>query len=496
MSTLASDSAPAVAPAAVVPPYTPLWHAPHKRSDDSLVIGWLYGTLCAAVFVRQKLKASWSASAPVRNLEEFEPAFDELLTKLDFSGTEVSLLLENEPFVHQMEQAPGSSDVLAESYIKARVVRHEKEHGRVLWASQQSVSTKQDRSYILHLLPAAFHEKLHRMMSRRRLVLARILPLIAPIQRELNRFPITKGRPVLVAVESGKATVILVAQVGGQILISRTILASWSADPARIGLEINRSLLYANQQFGVPVERIWLLGETNQSTAEVSAKCGSGKQITVLPTTPIEWLQSVVKLPAVHPANLVAGYLRLKRKSLYLRAMLMTVCWLALGLVGLDLLNTARQWRARQQSYEELGQRLPVLTAERDQLIVRNQQVVRQREFIRELSDERLAPVPGKFLGWLAGTIPAEMRLVDFSIKWNGLDEGWSFRVEGSVEADEETSREIIFAWRRQLSRSPLRIKLADTARAVITAPSAPGTMVPTEQRFNLEGTLLENAEP
>jgi hypothetical protein len=495
MSTLAPVIEP-VAPAAETPPARPVWLPPVKRTGDNLVIGWLHGTLHAAVFHRQKMLVSWSAAAPVHTLEEFEPAIDEALTALMFAGTEVSLLLENEPFVHQTEQAPGNSDALAASYLKARVARHEKEHGRVLWTSQQTVSIKQDRSYILHLLPGVFYDALQRMMSRRRLVLAQILPLIAPLQRELNRFPISKGRPVLVAVEAGGATIILVAQVGGQVLITRTILASWTADPGRIGLEINRSLLYANQQFGLSVERIWLLGQTNHSTAQVSAKCGAGKQITVLPTAPVEWMQAVVKLPAVHPANLVTGYLLRKRRSLYVRTLLMAACWLGLGLLAMDLWNGTQAWEAAHRRFADLTAREASLAVERDQLIARNRTVERQRELIRQLDTERLPSVPGRFLALLAGSLPAEMRLIEYSIKWNGTAEGWAFRLEGSVETDEETAREIVGNWQRQLSKNPLRVRFSEVARAVISAPSAPGASGPELQRFNLEGTLFESSLP
>ena len=59
---------------------------------------------------------------------------------------------------------------------------------------------------------------------------------------------------MLVAVEAGGATVVMVAKVGGELLFARNILATWAADPGRIGVEINRSLLYANQQFGNTVD--------------------------------------------------------------------------------------------------------------------------------------------------------------------------------------------------------------------------------------------------
>ena len=491
----AVDAVPATNAAAdeALPPPPSVWRPPVQRTSDILVIGWLHGTFQAAVFRRQKMLATCSARELVGTLAEFEAAFEEALITLDFSGSEVSLLLENDPFVHQTELAPGTSDAVAESYLKARLARHEKEHGRTLCVTQQTMSVKEDRVYILHMLPGAFYDALNRMLSRRRLVLARILPLIAPLQRELNRFPVTNGRAVLVAVEAGGATMIVVAQVGGQILLSRTVLALWGIEPARIALEINRSLLYTNQQFGLSVDRIWLLGQINHAAAQVKARCGMDKQIMVLPTTPVEWLQAVVKLPAVHPVNLVSGYLRSKRRSFYLRALVTTVCWVALGWLGLSLWSRHEAWRSQRDQMTMLAARAEALTAERDRLQTRNRRVESQRLLIRSLQEERLPAVAVKFVGWLAGTLPPEIRLSEVSVKWLGAVEGWTVKIEGSVEADDEAAREIVVAWERQLEKSPLRLRLNDAARVAISVPGPGGEDGPALYRFNLEGALLEN---
>ncbi len=491
MSTI--EKPPESAPVAEVPAKAPVWRRSARLSDDELGIGWLNGSLCVAVFRSKKMVDSWSAETPLRTMEEFAPALDEALTKLDFTGTEVFLLLEHEKFVHQPESAPAFSKSAARTYLKGRVQRYEKEHEAVLWVEQQTLSVKQEHAFLLHLLPHSFYTELNNLLLARRLDLTRIVPLVVPIKRELDRFPIAKDKPVLVAVEAGAATVVMVAKVSGQLILARTLLSSWSADPARIGLEINRSRLYAKQQYGTTIEKIWLLGQNNASTAEVNAKCGADKQIMVLPTKPVEWLQTVAKLSPQQPVNLVAGYLKQKRRQIIGRRLLIAACWLGLGCFLVDAWNSAQAWNSEQRRLSALSANETAMTAERGRLAERNLMVKREQALIEQADDQRLPPVAGKFLAYLAGILPGEMRLSDLTVKAEAAPGGWSFRLDGVIEADEETAREIIGTLQRQLVRSPLRARFHATAQAVVAMPVIFGQAARDEQRFSLEGVMLEN---
>ncbi len=488
---MSTDSSSIDSPAAAEPRVRPA--PPAQRNSDVLGLGWLHGRLCAAVFHRQKMTGSWTGSAPVQTMEELAAALDEALATLAFAGTEVFLLLESDQFAHQTESAPALSDSAARTYLQSRVKRQTKEQETTLWVSQETLPIKQERSFILHLLPGRFYDELNKILLERRLDLTRILPMSVPLQRELDRFPISKGKPVLVAVEAGGATIVMVALVGGRMVFARTILAAWGADPARIGVEINRSVLYAKQQFGTAVERIWLLGERNDATAEVNAKCGTGKQIMVLPTTPVEWLQSVAKLSPRHPVNLVAGYLKQKRRSRLVRRLLIAAAWLGLGFVGFNSWTQEQEWTGERRRLAALRIQEPAMTAERERLVLRNHAFEKERAFLRQVEEDRLPPVPGRFLAFLAGVLPGEMRLTDFTVKWDETAANWSFRIEGAIETDEETAREVLDTLQKRLNQSPLRARFGAAGRALVAMPATAGASAPDTQRFSLEGVMLEN---
>jgi hypothetical protein len=489
--TLVEDNATPVAPLA--PTSKPAMVRRFTGDNgDILGLGWLHGSFHVAVFRKQKMVGSWFSAEPVKTLPEFGRALDLALEELKFAGAEVFLLLENEQFVHQIEATPPITDSMARNYLQGRVQRYEKENEPVLWVSQPAGSMKKERSFIVHMLPRSFYDAVNRLFLERRLDLTRILPLVVPVQRELDRFPIAKGRPVLVAVEAGGATVVMVAKVGAELLFARNILATWAADPGRIGVEINRSLLYSNQQFGDTVDRVWLLGQDNHATAQVNAKCGNGRQITVLPTTPVEWLQSAAKLSPHQPVNLVAGHLRRKSQQRSIRRVLLIASWSVLLLLGIDVWSDAVSWQGEKRQYAELRAGEGKMGAERERLVERNQAVQRERAFIHQVDDERLPPIPGKFSAYVATVLPDAMRLTDLSIKWEE-GSGWTFRLEGVVEADEETARETVAGLQRQFSSSPLKIRSNEATRAVTAIPRNANSTAPEMQRFSLEGGVFEN---
>jgi hypothetical protein len=78
------------------------------------------------------------------------------------------------------------------------------------------------------------------------------------------------------------------------------------------------------------------------------------------------------------------------------------------------------------------------------------------------------------------------------AVKWDESS-GWTFRLEGTVQADEETAREIVAALQRQLAGSPLKIRSNDSARAVMAIARAANSTAPEMQRFSFEGGILEN---
>ncbi len=463
-----------------------------RRSGQTLGIAWLHGSLTAAVFRRQTREGSCTIPRPVHTFEEFGVAVDEVLARLEFAGTEAFLVLEHEQFIHQTEAVPALVDRAARTYLQARLTRQEKDHGRIVWSAQKTISARQESAYLLHLLPVEFFDRLSQVVLARRLELTRILPLVVPLQFGLGSLPGTRNQPVLVAADMGQATAILVGTPEGGVAFARTLRASWSSEPGRVGVEVNRSLLYAKQKLGTVVNRIWLLGG-DDATAEVRAKCGESKEITAQPAAPTDWLQAVAGLSPRDPVNLLAGHRQwLHRRGLIRRA-LGAAGWLGLVLLAAAAWTDMESARAEDRRFARLRTAAPMLRAECDRLTERNREVTRERDFIQQMVNGRVPPVPARFLAYLASLTPAEGQWTDFRVERDDSSGGWSFHLAGAIEADEETARASLGALQRRLETGPFRAHFNEAVR-LVTATRTDGGRSPLElQSFNLGGTLFEN---
>jgi hypothetical protein len=463
-----------------------------RSTADTLGLAWVHGQFHAAAYRRQTSVGTWSAPGTVDSIEQFEAALDAAIKALGFGGAEAFLILAHEQFVHQMENAPAFNEAAARAYLRARVERHAQDHGDSLWVSQRAESNRKDASYVLHLLPSEFYLRINEIALRRRLDLTRILPLLVPLQVELGNLGESAGTPVLLAAEAGAATALVVGRTPREVLFVRTTLASWRTEPARVAVEVNRSLLYAKQQFAAAVDRLWMVGESAEAArAEVAAKCGAGKTVVVRSGGPAHWLDLVARLPVRHPINLVAGYLRQKRRNRLIRRVVIAACFTALILGGLDAWTREQSWAAESVRLRELATTADALRAEHARLTARNLEVQEAQAAVQAVVGERIPPLPPKFLALLASVLPAEARLNEVVVKWDDAEGRWTFRADGTIEADEETTRTLVATMGRQLARSPLRVRVLEAARGSQgTTVLADGTIL---QGFSLEGGIFEN---
>ncbi len=463
-----------------------------RRNTDQLGIVWLRGTLHIGVRRQRKTLGVWSSPVPVHTPDELATALDLALGELKFEGVDTFLIYEGEHFLHQPETAPPFSAGATRNYLQSRIARHTRERGPVLWAAQPALAQKDERAFVLHLMPQEFYLQLRRVFLARRLELTRILPMVAVVQREMAGFPLPKGAPALVAAEVADTTFIVVAQAGGTLLFTRTILASLEEAPERVAIEVNRSLLYAKQQYNVSVDRIWLVTRTGRAQEEVVAKCGAGKMVLVLPTQPDEWVSSAARVPRSLPINLVASYLRRKRRDQFIRLGLIAAGWLFLAHFGQTLWTAEGAWREERSRLLALEARRPQLVEERDRIQHRNTQLARERELADRVAAAGLPPVPAAVLVHLATILPADARLTECAVRWDERENRWLLQCEGAIFGDEESAREAAAALRRQLARGPLRVRFGEVpatgaARAIMVGGSGVGS----QQRFTLEGTLF-----
>jgi hypothetical protein len=461
-----------------------------RGQADTLAIAWTHGQLHAATYRRTNLVASWESDDQVTTLEQLGAALDVSLKALDYRGTDVILLLAHDQFTHQTEACPSFSEGATKAYLRGLVERHEEEYGAVLHVTQPVAPIRKDAQHLLHLLPRSFYHDLNNLLLARHLELSRIIPTNVPLELEISNQADGASPAILLAAGIGDSTALIACRRNGEILLSRTTLGTWSDDPGRVAVEVNRSLLYAKQQHGTPIDHVILTGKgAAEAVPEIESKCGEGKTFVVRDTDPISRLSATVKLPLRHPVNLVAGYLRKKRSNHLFRRIILVSCWFLFVLLALDTWIDEQEWSAEQTRINILSANEDDLHQTYDRLLERNAEASRNRAFIKQVVDDRLPPVPDRFLAYVASIIPREVQLSHFLVTWNSESRKWTFRIDGSLEADPETARNTINSIRRQLGKSPLRVRFVESVRPEVELSLATEA---TLQRFTLEGGLFD----
>jgi hypothetical protein len=473
-----------------------------RRKAGTLGVFWCHGSFCAAV---HKPGASgpvevWRHPAPVNTPVEFEAALDFARAMLGFNGIEVFLVLGHAQLTHEPEPIPALHGNALRAYLRAQVALRKPPPAAdaqapepSLWVCEPAAPQRQERAVLLHVLDGELHARLHRLMTVRRLELVRIVPPTVPLQLALESLPEAKEAPVLVAAPAGHATTVVVGQAGRPVLLARTMRAAWRDDPARLAVELNRTLLYVRQQCGVHVARVRLLGDAPAALlAEVHGRCGRGLDVGTVALGPAHWLASVAALPARHPVNLVAGHLGDRLRRRFARRLTIAACGLFFVFTALDTARRTSEWQAERTHWERLAASLPGLEAERTRLEERNARAMTRATWIGGLHSARGEPVPARFLAWTAAHLPAAARLTSWQVRAHEAMPGWSFRFEGTFDASEEEARELLDQFARQLGRSPFRARLPETGRALIVIPPT-ALHEDAQVRFVWEGGLGEN---
>ncbi len=466
-------------------------HLRSRLGHRSLGIAWLHGTFHLATYHRAEPLAAWHSPAPVRTIEEFTQALSAGIAALKFTGVDTFILLAHETFVHQSEQAPPAPEP-ARIFLRNRIEKFELENKiRVLSATQRSQSARQDWSFFLHLLPSDLHEQLVTLMRLHRLELTRIVPLTVPLQIILDRLSPTDNQPQVLAIEAGESTALLIGPPRGDLYISRTITTTMAADAARIGTEINRSILFAKQQFAAQIDSIHLLGDSADfALPEIQSRSGPGKTCHAHLISAGHLLDATATLPINHPINLVADHLRRKRRHRLLRRLSLAACW---GLLLYSAATTGDYIHRVTREKNHVAQLLvdqPALEQERATLSSQTVVINHRHALVEQAAATSLPPVPTKVFPYFVSQLPPELHLTDTSIRLDSENAVWVLNFEGTLESDAESAQDTLANLQRQLARSPLATYFHDQARALVALPQASPDSPPL-QRFVLEATLF-----
>lgn len=396
------------------------------------------GSLHARVMRGKEVVASWDAPGPLAGLDGLKEALAQVPEQTGFRGESVVIVIASSQLEHQTVKHPPMRERDLEAFLSRKVRHAAADGGRQAWSWHMlHASSKAEHQVALHLLPLQLVHVFLDFCRTRNYQVDQVVPLASALGWSARDLPLEPGQWGLVAAEMGSATTLVIADPAGKLALVRELSFGLTDSDSldRLSKELNRSILFAKQQFGIAVSGLWIAVSSDENTQPVLARSISDATVAKLPTSdpPAFWLQQLVGLnPDIHDNMVPRPMRRLNERRRHLEAAFSVAVAIhvvfVLVLLGLKLIGD-RSHASVQGSH--LDRRMEELRAEKTELESRNLEIALLRDQTRAISSFSWDAKPGWLFGWIAAHIPNDLRLTSASIERPIDSSTWKVRLHG-----------------------------------------------------------------
>ena len=474
-------------------------------SETVLSISLLNERLSATAVHRGEVAGTWERAEPVTDLADFASILREAVQQTGYTGTAVTVVLAHQRLAQQLVESPPVKGRNLKLFLQNRVKQLKPFPTEAAWSYQPTLPTRNAQAMLLHLLPRELLDQLVQGCKQVELQCDRVIPASAILQGQLTELPLESNEVALLAADTGGTTTVVIGRKDGQIYLGRTLSNSWNAHADRVNVDLNRTLLYVKQQFGVAVNSVWLFGDDAQNQIDrIRTALRLPVKLSPVGPGPFYWNQEALEIPVGDTNNLIsAEELEAPRRRLLLR-----VTGALVGLLALLALAAAG---GVQYVVMDRGKQLLKLQSKVEQLQVRNaalqdreREFLQKKEFVKIVSDEKVPPVPGWFLGYLGDIVPEE--LLVSHVRLNREEDRWHVELGGTLQpttnqAPAKVLADAVATLKTNLAQGPFHVqflgersgaagKSSAAGDRAIRGPAAPA---PAAGQFFVEGVMGEN---
>lgn len=420
-------------------------------------ISWMNGSFRAAVIRRGVVRATWVAPAPVTTLDAFAEALRLARSETAFRGRDVRVVMDNRELVYHLEEAPPGKPAIVQRLLDRVVKQRPFFDEPALWSFHPAPPSAGKHRVLLTLLAESTGKALQRICDQSGLILGNLVAPATLLARELTASAAEANEPVLLADCVDGMLCLLTGVPGRGVYFSRSVSLDDSAE-ARIVQEIDRTLMFTQQQFGVVINHCHLLDGSLKPAVE-AAPSREGRVFTtaVDAPDPFRFAVGVAKLPVESTANLVTclGHdTQSARRGLARAAIVLALASVALaGLVEFGIAVNARGSSTLRASLEGVDRHSQ--SAE-DRTI----ELAEQRALLATLDPARNPPVPVLFARRIWRATPQELTLT--AVRIGRDEESGTFRIEGYGEASVSSLIRSLQAYEESLSGDVFQAVISD----------------------------------
>ena len=221
-----------------------------------LGISWLHGQFQAITATG----AAWSSPALVSSAQEFSAALSTAVRHTQFKGQHVAVVIDHRNLLFHVQETPPAKGKVLAKLLARLVAQNQFFEEPAAYGHVELPVSKGHHRFLLSLLPQSLPQAIDDACTNHGLILAALLPSAAVLAPRLQTLEAPSDDVVILATELGDSMNLLLGRADGKLLFSRTVVLGTAGRTERAAQEINRTLHYAQQQFGVMVNHLFIVG--------------------------------------------------------------------------------------------------------------------------------------------------------------------------------------------------------------------------------------------
>ncbi|MBI5815692.1 MAG: hypothetical protein HZB29_08800 [Nitrospinae bacterium] len=421
-----------------------------------LGVSLLFGRFTASVFHRGETGAQWDCPDPVDDLDSFKNALTETVEKLKYTHSFISFVIENDHVNHVFVQAPTLSKRDLKLFLNRRVEQEKTFEGPAMFSYAKADSPKGGSVIILNIVEAAYLNGIIKICQEMGFNPLQMFPLITVMGRQAPKLLKENEEMAGFVTQAGPKLALVIGRGDGSILFERFLNCDTAKeeDFDRPGRELNRSLLFAKQQFGAAAAKVYLLGGFPE---EFVSSIGPRVDVPVEPAGIAfgdqKLIKAALKILPKDESNLIPIGVQTKhRRDLMVKVMAGMVAALWVVAIG---------WAALME-YMILSKRTAFLKArsmfsdiskEHDEWEGKARRYVVMKTSTDKFDKNRKPPAPAYLLGYLGNVLPDGLSLTKAEIT---ADEGgWTVKLEGNEEKGHTDAAKSLKEFEAELANGP-----------------------------------------
>ncbi|MDQ7059423.1 MAG: hypothetical protein Q9N62_13910 [Ghiorsea sp.] len=429
----------------------------HKKQ---LGISWIQGEFKATLVQEGVTQTYYQAS--VHTLSQLYIALGLAIPELGAEDADVSMVYEGSELSHHFIQTPPLSHRDLLLYIANRAEQEKIADVPVLHSFKRSLPQQSGDGVILHIINKTFVDELITICQHHHIAITKLIPLSEIMSLEAFRFSTNNNDMILMVAMFGTITEIMATRGDGKVLFLRDLNHNIEHDSTdRLIGEINRSMLYANQQFDVDITQISLIGSAPTNITETLQQHFTLPVENTQSGNPYFWANEAALLSPAVEGNMLPIQFQFERVGMHIKRMLIITVAIAF-LIGVGLtINIEYQVTKAEAHAKSQRSGLTGLIMEQGRL---SQQVAAMENIdkrIHELQNTQVYPIAGWFLAELPALLPESLVLTDSLIHY--ANQQWHFTLQGKALGKASLAPQQLNTLENNLKALPLTVNITQS---------------------------------